>query len=188
MTAADPLLVDEGAHIADPLAAHDLTPDYPVERAAPAQFARALRHHACAVHVLARESPFPALPHLLTNPVFEVFDGVAADAKFDQMKCHVRSATECDEIIARLAALTTHRPRLSSEDGLAYCVGASGVGTARAGAGLGEGRACASACGGRRGRLGGAPGGGAALPGASCGRRWAGGGPGGVVVARWGHT
>src|SRR5258708_8465356 len=145
MRAPHPLLVDEGAHIEDPLAAHERTPDHAVERAAPAQFARALGHHACAVHVLDRESPFPALPHLLTNPVFEVFDGVAADAKFDQMKCHVRSATECDEIIARLAALTTHRPRLSSEHGLAYCVGASGVRTARARAVLGEGRASASA-------------------------------------------
>jgi len=59
---------------------------------------------------------------------------------------------------------------------LAYCVGASGVGTARAGAVLGEGRACASACGGRRGGIGAVDGAGAAVPVVSCGCRWAGGG------------
>ena len=89
MTAPHPLLIDERTHIEDPLAAHDLTPDHPVERAAPAQFARALGRHACPVHVLAREAPFPALFDLLADPLLKIMDGVAADAKFDQMKRHV---------------------------------------------------------------------------------------------------
>src|SRR5262249_61157366 len=82
-------------------------------RAAPAQLARALRHHACPVHVLGRESPFPTLLQLLANPVFEILDGVAADAKFDQMKRHVRcSEPACDKIIARIAPLTMREAEL----------------------------------------------------------------------------
>src|SRR5262249_61923285 len=44
---------------------------------------------------------------------FEILDGVAADAKFDQMKRHVRcSGTACDKIIARLAPLTMQEAEL----------------------------------------------------------------------------
>jgi hypothetical protein len=44
---------------------------------------------------------------------------------------------KCDEMIAGRAGLSMHAPRLSSEDGLVYCGGASGIGAERAGAVLG---------------------------------------------------
>jgi hypothetical protein len=88
MATADSFLVHKWANIEDALATHDLTADHPIERAAVAQFVRALGHHARAVHVLARESAFPALLKLLPDPVLEILDGVASDAKLDEMKSH----------------------------------------------------------------------------------------------------
>lgn len=79
-------------------------------------------------------------------------------------------------------SLTNHSERgahchagipLSSEDGFAYCVGASGIGAGRAGAALGDCRAGKSACGGRRSGVGGAA---SAVPAGSWGGRWAEGG------------
>src|SRR5262245_57916684 len=88
VAAADPFLVDEWAHVDNALAAHDLTADHPIERAAVAQFVGALGHHTRPVHVLAREAAFPALLELLANPILEVLDGVATNAKLDEMKGH----------------------------------------------------------------------------------------------------
>src|SRR5262249_35636980 len=88
MTAADALLVDEWAHIQEPLPAHDLAADDPIERAAVAQLLGALGHHARPVHVLGREPALPALLEFLADPVLEVLDRVAADAKLDEMKGH----------------------------------------------------------------------------------------------------
>ena len=88
MATAHSLLVDEWANVEDALAAHDLTADHPIERAAVAQLVRAFGRHARAMHVLARESAFPALLKLLPDPILEILDGVAADAKLDEMQSH----------------------------------------------------------------------------------------------------
>jgi hypothetical protein len=88
MAAADPLLIDERPHVADALAAHDLTADHPVERAPVAQLVGALGRHARPVHVLARKAASPARLELLADPVLEVLDGVATDAKLDEMEGH----------------------------------------------------------------------------------------------------
>src|SRR5258707_10814063 len=157
MAAADALLVDEWAHIEQPLPAHDLAADHPIERAAVAQLLGALGHHARPVHVLGREPALPALLEFLADPVLEIFDRIAADAKFDEMKGHGGCCrTNCDEIIARGACLAMRAVSLSSEDGRGYCAGAEGTGVARAGAALEGGRACESVCAGPRGAVGGA--------------------------------
>src|SRR5215472_3057946 len=186
MAAADALLVDEWAHIEEPLPAHDLAADHPIERAAVAQLLGALGHHARPVHVLAREPTLPALLELLADPVLEIFDRVAADAKLDEMKGHGRCCrTNCDEIIARGACLAMRAASLSSEDGRGYCSGAGGTGVARAGAALDGGRACEFVCG-RSGGVGGAD---SAAPVVAWGGRCAGGGSavmiltGGIDVA-----
>src|SRR2546430_17275787 len=127
MAAADALLVDEWAHIEQPLPAHDLAADHPIERAAVAQLLGALGHHARPVHVLGREPAFPALLEFLADPVLEVSDRIAADAKLDEMKGHDGCCrTNCDEIIARGACVAMRAVSLSSEDGRVYCAGAAG--------------------------------------------------------------
>src|SRR5262245_24710926 len=88
MAAADPFLVDEWPHIDEPLPAHDLAADHPIERAAVAQLVGALGHHARPVHVLEREPALAALLELLANPVLEFSDRVTAHAKLDEMKSH----------------------------------------------------------------------------------------------------
>src|SRR5262245_22675063 len=118
MAAADPFLVDERPHIDEPLPAHDLAADHPVERAAVAQLLGALGHHARPVHVLEREPALPALLEVLADPVLEIFDGITADAKLDEMKGHGGCCrTKCDEIIARGACVAMRAVSLSSEDG-----------------------------------------------------------------------
>src|SRR5262245_36602421 len=107
MAAADAFLVDE------PLPAHDLAADHPVERAAVAQLVGALGHHARSVHVLGREPALPALLELLADPILEILDRVTADAKLDEMKGHGGYCrTKCDEIIARRARVATRAREL----------------------------------------------------------------------------
>src|SRR5262245_13065335 len=174
MAAADPFLVDERPHIDEPLPAHDLAADHPVERAAVAQLVGALGHHARPVHVLEREPALPALLELLADPILEVSDRVTADAKLDEMKGHDGYCrTKCDEIIARRPCIATRARGLSSEDGRAYCAGATGTGAEGAGAALAGGRGGEPACGGRRGGVGVAA---SAAPVVSWGGRCAGGG------------
>src|SRR5262245_24358726 len=113
MAAADPFLVDERPHIDQPLPAHDLAADHPVERAAVAQLVGALGHHARPVHVLEREPALPALLELLADPILEVSDRVTADAKLDEMKGHGGYCrTKCDEIIARRPCIATRAREL----------------------------------------------------------------------------
>src|SRR5262245_26019525 len=138
MATAHSLPVHEWTNVEDALAAHDLAADHPVEGASVAQLVRTFGHHARAVHVLARESALSALLKLLPDPILEILDGVAADAKLDEMQSHDRySRAKADGMIAGRAGLSMHAPCLSSEDGLDYCGGASGVGAERAGAALG---------------------------------------------------
>src|SRR5262249_48363562 len=113
MAAADPFLVDERPHIDEPLPAHDLAADHPVERAAIAQLVGALGHHARPVHVLEREPALPALLELLADPILEFSDRVTADAKLDEMKGHDGYCrTKCDEIIARRPCIATRAREL----------------------------------------------------------------------------
>src|SRR5262245_18999487 len=113
MAAADPFLVDEWPHVDEPLPAHDLAADHPVERAAVAQLVGALGHHARPVHVLEREPALPALLELLADPILEILDRVTADAKLDEMKGHGGYCrTKCDEIIARRACVATRAREL----------------------------------------------------------------------------
>src|SRR5215475_7197907 len=83
--AADPVLVDEGTHVEDALAAGDRTADHPKERSAGKQLLGALGHHPGGVHV--RRLSLLAT-QLCGNPVLEVLHRVAADAELDQMKRH----------------------------------------------------------------------------------------------------
>src|SRR5262249_16298952 len=111
--AADAFLVDEWPHIDEPLPAHDLAADHPVERAAVAQLVGALGHHARPVHVLEREPALPALFELLADPILEFSDRVTADAKLDEMKGHDGYCrTKCDEIIARRPCIATRAREL----------------------------------------------------------------------------
>src|SRR5262249_38778322 len=47
---------------------------------------RALRHHARGVIALALAGAALARPELLLDPVLQVFDGIATDAKLDEMQ------------------------------------------------------------------------------------------------------
>src|SRR5262249_60644069 len=97
--AARLFLGEERPTIDEPVPAHDLAADHPVERAAVAQLVGALGHHARPVHVLGREPALPALLELLADPILEFSDRVTADAKLDEMKGHGGYCrTKCDEI------------------------------------------------------------------------------------------
>src|ERR1700681_2850386 len=85
VAAADPVLVDKAAHVEEPLATHDRTPDHPVERAAVGELVGALGHHARPVQMLAREAALPAVLEPLADPALEILDRVTADAKLDEM-------------------------------------------------------------------------------------------------------
>jgi hypothetical protein len=70
------------------------------------------------MHVFARKAAPLARRELLADPVLEVLDGVATDAKLDEMKGHGGyRRTNCDAIIASRACLATRAASLSSEDG-----------------------------------------------------------------------
>jgi hypothetical protein len=90
VAAADAFFVDERADVENPLPAHDLSTNHPVERAVADDFSRTLRHHAgrMIAFVLARSGLPGALAprlELLLDPILKVADGVAADAKFDEV-------------------------------------------------------------------------------------------------------
>ena len=88
VAATDSLLVDEGADIDEPLPAHDLTADHPIKRAAVEQLVGTLGNHARPVQVLARQAALLAVLEPRADPGLELPDGVTADAKLDEMKCH----------------------------------------------------------------------------------------------------
>src|SRR6516165_1068944 len=88
ITPTDSRLVNERAHIDEPLAAKNPTTDHPVKRAALAQLVGTLWHHARAMHVLARQSAPLARFEACANPLSEVFDRIAANAKLDEMERH----------------------------------------------------------------------------------------------------
>src|SRR6476619_5760003 len=81
MAAADAALVHERPHVEEPLPAHHLAADHPVERAPVAQLVGAFGHHPRLMHVLARKPAFFAILEFLADPAVEVFDRVTTDAK-----------------------------------------------------------------------------------------------------------
>jgi hypothetical protein len=93
---AAPAPVDEWLDIHEPLPAHHLAADHPVERAAVKQLVGALGHHARGVHVLARQAALPAVPELLADPVLQIPDRITAHAKLDEMEAHDRDAVVGD--------------------------------------------------------------------------------------------
>src|SRR6516165_11900737 len=86
--AANALLVHERADGPDGLATHDLAADHPIERAAVGELGRPLGNHPGRVQVLARLAPLLTLFEPHADPVLEVLDRVAADAKLDEMQRH----------------------------------------------------------------------------------------------------
>src|SRR5262245_26535593 len=111
IAATDPTLVDERAHVEESLPAHHLAADHPVERAALAQVAGTLGHHARSMQMLARELALLALRELLADPALEVLDRVAADAELDEVKGHDEQCqVDCDEIIARASRAAASVP------------------------------------------------------------------------------
>src|SRR5438067_2618024 len=90
--AADAVPVPERPQVEEPLTAQDLPADHPIERAAGDQLGGALGHHAGGMPMLERQlAPFLLL-QFLADPVAQIPDAVAADAKLDEMQGHARSA------------------------------------------------------------------------------------------------
>jgi hypothetical protein len=88
MAAIDALLIRKRANIEQALAALNIAFDHPVKRSAFKQFINTFGNHACRVK-LFRDKPGSALlrkPEI--DPGCEIFDAIAADAKFDEIKCH----------------------------------------------------------------------------------------------------
>src|SRR2546421_7325094 len=86
--APDAILVGEWPDRQQPLAAEDLPPDHPVERASLDEFVGALRHHAGGVDVLRLLTFLLLLLEALLDPVVQFLDRVDADAEFEQMQGH----------------------------------------------------------------------------------------------------
>jgi hypothetical protein len=86
MASAHPGFVDERPYINQALPAHHFAADHPIQRAAVTQLVGTLGHHAGSVHVLARQSAFRALLEPLRDPMLQVLDRVAADAKLDEVE------------------------------------------------------------------------------------------------------
>src|SRR5262249_32927381 len=84
---SDATLVDIGTHSEKQLPAGDLAADHPVERAAVGKLIGPLGNHAGAVQMLGLLAA--GLSALLADPGFQILDRVTADAKLDQMQCHV---------------------------------------------------------------------------------------------------
>src|SRR6185437_3921338 len=82
------LLVDERPHIDDAFAASDLALDDPIERTAVGEFLGTLGDHACRVDMLGLLAAALFVLKPLLDPALEVFDGIATDAKFDQIEGH----------------------------------------------------------------------------------------------------
>ena len=108
-----PSLSVNGRIAEDALAAEDLAPDHPVERAAVEEFVGALRHHAGGVDVLGLLAALFLLLQPLLDPVLEVLDRVAADAELDEMQWHG------DALACRLPGRSSGRFRDCARDRLA---------------------------------------------------------------------
>src|SRR3954470_22557809 len=79
--AADAVLVPERLDAQNAFAAKQFAPDHPIERAAIEQFIDPFRHHAGTMEALSRLAGFLFLCVLLLDPVLEILDGIATDAK-----------------------------------------------------------------------------------------------------------
>ncbi len=101
------LLVAERPDREDALPAGDLAADHPIQRAAVDQLVRALRHHARAVDVLGLFAALSFLLELLPDPVFEVANGIGADAELDEMKGHAGTLASPPRSITIICAPST---------------------------------------------------------------------------------
>ena len=82
MATADALVVGERADFKQPLSALNIALDHPIERAAVDQLFAARRHHARGVEMFLRLASAATFLKAEGDPLFEVFDAVAADAEF----------------------------------------------------------------------------------------------------------
>src|SRR6516164_11184827 len=87
----DAKLIDEGTDRAHPLATHDFAANDPVQRAAIDQLRRALGHHAGAMNVLGLLTVLALGLELFLDPALKLANGIAADAKLDQIHGHLFS-------------------------------------------------------------------------------------------------
>src|ERR1700751_1368871 len=88
LASADPVGVGKGPHVAQPLPAHYLTADDPIERSSVEEFIRPFGRHAGGMHMLARLAAALLLRELRPDPGVELFDRITADAKLDEMQGH----------------------------------------------------------------------------------------------------
>ena len=87
-TASDAVLVAERLDRDDLFAGGDFTLDHPVDRASREQFGIALRHHPRDVDVTQRQALFLGRGDTFGDKALELFDGLAANGKLDEMKRH----------------------------------------------------------------------------------------------------
>src|SRR3954464_12768842 len=86
--AADAVLVGERLDAQNALAAEHPASDHPKERAPLEQPLPPLRNHAGPMKAFPRLARFLFPGELLLDPVLQVLNGVATDAKFDEMQGH----------------------------------------------------------------------------------------------------
>lgn len=95
------VLVAKWPHVAQPLAAGDLSANDPIERTAVGEFSGTFGNHASAMNVFRFFAALAFVLKLLRDPFFEVLDRVGADTKFDEMERHTSRLT-------RIGALDHH--------------------------------------------------------------------------------
>jgi hypothetical protein len=88
VAAPDPLPVRERPHRDERLPAGELALDDPVERAAVDELVHALRHHAGGVRLLVGAPEPPVMRAVLLDPLLEIGDRIAADAKLEEVEGH----------------------------------------------------------------------------------------------------
>ena len=84
----DSIRADNWPQIEQKLARGDLPLDHPVERAAVEQFVATLRRHPRRVDMLGRLPALALDGHALRDPVFEIGNGLGADAELEEVEGH----------------------------------------------------------------------------------------------------
>ncbi|CAH2404706.1 hypothetical protein MES5069_440084 [Mesorhizobium escarrei] len=88
VTAADTLVIGERTDFGDQLAALHIALDHPVEGTAIGDLGAARRHHAGGVVVLDRFTGAPPFVEAEGDPLFQIFDAVAANAELYEIEGH----------------------------------------------------------------------------------------------------
>ena len=97
MTAIDALFICKWTDIQQALPALHIALDHPVERTAFQQFINTLGDHSRGVKLFGNEPGSTLLSKPEIDPGCEIFDAVATDAKFDEIKCHGADLAKLDE-------------------------------------------------------------------------------------------